>query len=500
MSAKEREHYREGDLGPGVSKKKITPLPTVKEPKHWEFSAHPHLAVRSGTHVDIRLGNPATGVAHSFVLPKRTELPGPGEMARVIPTFDHTIPYMNYWGDISTQYGKGKVVKGRRTTAEVYHADSTDQAGTKVRFNLYEGTQPEEYSIRKDQEGKWFIHNKTQTRENRPELPAEKLTFEEIDPDEVDPTDSTQAMMPKLNGAHGILDLQAGRAPRLFSYRVAKIAKTGLIEHTHKIPELLKTKVPKELDRTIARVEILGIDKDGKAIPLETLGGLLNSKVWDSRKKQAELGVKLQVYPHGLVQYHGKSMEGAPYSQQLDVLKKVEKSFGPAWLPELATTPEEKIDLLNRIRSKQHPLTDEGVVLVSPNDPVIPIKAKFAPDFDVYVRGVHPAVSGKTGKPYERAGAISYSWTPGGPIVGQVGGFKHDEATDMLKNPDKYVGRVARVKATKVFKDGDEAGALFQPRFNGWHLDKGEIEKAAMLYGFVDELEKISVMQLERFQ
>jgi len=57
----------------------------------------------------------------------------------------------------------------------------------------------------------------------------------------------------------------------------------------------------------------------------------------------------------------------------------------------------------------------------------------------------------------------------------------------MLVNPDKYIGRVAKVKARKVFHKDGEPGAMFQPRFSEWHLDKGDIEKSA----FFDELAKM---------
>lgn len=476
MSAAEKAQYREGELGPGVAGKKITPLPEVKKPAVWEFSAHPHHAERAGSHIDIRLGNPQSGIAHSLVLPRRTALPEPGQSALVVPTFDHRIPYMDYFGPISTRYGKGVVEKGRRTQAEVYHADPSDGPGTKLRFNLYEGSNPEEFAVRKDARGRWFIHNKTQTREGRPDIPTGKPELKEIDPNDIDPADTTQAMMPKLDGAHAIIDLQAGRAPRVFSYREAKVSPTGLIEHTHKIPELLKTKVPKDLDRTLVRAEIVGVDKDGNAVPAETTGGLLNSKVWESRRKQLEQKVQLQLFPHGVAQYLGKSMTDSPYREQLKILGKVVDTFAPAWLPDLAVTAAEKIDLLNKIKSKKHPLTSEGVVLVNPDTPGNLIKAKFAPDFDVYVREIHRAVS-KEGKPLDRAGAFGYSWSPEGPVVGTVGGFRHDEAKDMLENPDKYVGRVAKVKARKAFQGGE--GALFQPRFKEWHLDKGDIEKSS---------------------
>lgn len=480
VTAKERAFYREGELGPGVSDRAITLLPKIKAPQVWEFSAHPHYAERAKLHTDIRLGNPETGIAHSFVLPKRTELPEPGKSALVIPTYDHSIPYMDYTGRISTAYGKGKVVKGRRTQADVYHSTPDDKPGTKLRFNLYDGSNPEEFSIIQTGDRLWRIVNKTLTRERRPDLPAEKPKYKEVDVEKVDPGMPGQVMMPKLDGAHGIIDLQAGRAPRVFSYRTAKKAPTGLIEHTHKLTDLLKDKVPKSLDGTVLRGEILATNQKGKALPAETIGGMLNAKVWASRAKQEELGAKLHAFPFDVVKYKGKPMSDAPFSEKLKVLKEVEKEIGDLWLPELAATPKEKSKLLKKIEEGKHPLTREGVVLVEPEKPGAPTKAKFAPDFDVFVRGVHPAVSGETGKPHDRAGSVSYSWTEDGPIVGQVGGFSHELGKAMLKNPDKYVGRVAKVKATKVFgTERGQPGALFQPRFKGWHLEKGEIEKAA---------------------
>lgn len=402
-------------------------------------------------------------------------------MARVIPTYDHTLPYMNFYGPITTRYGRGVVEKGRRTTAEVYHADPDDESGTKLRFNLYEGPNPEEFSIRKDNRGSWFIHNKTQSRKLRPDLPDFKPSYKEISVDKIDPGNEQQALMPKLDGAHVILDLKAGRSPRVFSYREGKLAPTQLIEHTHKMPELLTKKVPKELHNTLLRAEALGIDEKGEAIPAERLSGLLNAKVWESRRKQSELGVTIKPFPFDVITHKGKPLENAPFSEKLKVLDEVGKALAGLDLPEIASTPEEKISLLNRVRLGKHPLTDEGYVLVDKDKASTPIKAKFNPDYDVYVRKIHAAISSKTGEPHERAGAFSYSWTPDGPIVGTVGGFKHEEAKDMLQNPDSYVGRVAKVTARKVFKDEEgDPKSMFQPRFKEWHLDKGDIEKGAM--------------------
>lgn len=487
ITAAESKYYREGELGPGVPERTVTSLPKVTSPKVWEFSAHPHFAEKAGPHTDIRLGNPETGIAHSFVLPRRTELPKPGESALVVPTYDHTIPYMNFTGRISTTYGKGKVVAGRRTQAEVHHSDPEDRAGTKLRFNLYDARNPEEFSIRKDDSGKWFLHNKTLTRLRRPDIPSGKESYKEVPVGKVDTSRADQVMMPKLDGAHTIIDLQAGRSPRVFSYRVGKLTPTGLIEHTHKLTDLMKDVVPKDLDKTVLRGETIAVNAKGKALPAETIGGLLNAKVWESRDKQKDLGATLHAFPFDVVRYKGKSMLNAPFGEKLKILQEVEKKIGDLWMPEMAVTPEDKTRLLKRIEKGKYPLTREGVVLVEPNVSGVPTKAKFAPDFDVFVRKIHPAVSGKTGEPHDRAGSFSYSWTEDGPIVGQVGGFSHGMAKDMLSNPDKYVGRVAKVKATKMFSGEQGPGALFQPRFKEWHLEKGEIEKLA----FLDELSSI---------
>ena len=575
-------------VAPGIPEMKISELPTVKKPEVWEFSAHPHAALRAGQHIDMRLGNPKTGIAHSFVLPK-SKVPKPGEMVQVIPTLDHTVPYMDFVGDLPPGYGQGRVTKGRRTKAEVYHADPSDEAGTKLRFNLYDEASPEEFSLRKDSKGKFFLHNKTQTRARRPDLPATKPAYREIQVEDVNWADLDQILMPKLDGAHALIDLKAGRSPRVYSYREAKRAPTGLIEHTHKMPGLLERKVPKSLDGTVLRAELVGVREpsgsigfpseehsslrsrlDGGqsvyttrvgserggyqkgtlldsplgpleveevrslaagahpfkseltapqrkelagreadlvklkraplAVPAQLTGGLLNSGVWKSRAAQEELGVRLKAFPFSVVRHKGRDMENAPFSEKLKVLREAERSLRDVEVPEIAEYPEDKANLIASIAGGSHPLTEEGVVAVDKTQPRY-TKAKFTPDFDVYVRKVHPAVSGKTGEPHNRAGAISYSWTPDGPIVGQLGGFKHTEAKDMLKNPDRYIGRAAKVKAMKVFTDKDGTpGTLFQPRFKEWHLDKGDIEKesAVMNESFLDELQHITKEALSR--
>ena len=461
----------EAEFAPGLPEKgKITPLPKVKKPETWEFSAHPHEAEHAGRHIDLRLGNPATGIAHSFVLPKG-ELPEPGKSRLLIPTSDHTVEYQDFTGPITAGYGKGRVTPGRRTKVDVYHAVPGDEPGTKVRFNLYDAAHPQEYAIVRDPKGKHLLVNKTLTRERRPDIPDFKPKYREQDINDAGVLDEHQVLMPKLDGAHTLVELQAGRSPRLFSYRVGKRTPTGLIEHTHKVPKLLETKVPKVLDRTILRSETIGVDDKGKWIPVERIGGLLNAKVWQSRKKQEDQGVRLKVFPFTVEQYRGKNVADLPYEEKRSILDRVLDALPDLGKVPVAETIAEKLDLLNAVKGGTHSLTSEGVVSVDPGRaPEQFTKAKIRPDYDVHVRRIIP-----NREHPERAGAVSYSWTPKGRIVGTLGGFRHDEARDMLENPKQYLGRVVKVEASKVFKKGDELGALYQPAFKEWHLDKGEV-------------------------
>jgi hypothetical protein len=138
----------------------------------------------------------------------------------------------------------------------------------------------------------------------------------------------------------------------------------------------------------------------------------------------------------------------------------------------MAETSRDKVDLLNRIRTGQEPITREGVVLW-PLEGGAPIKAKFRPEHDVYVRRIFPEMGQRKGL----AGGFEYSWTPRGKVVGRVGtGLNHDLKRDMLENPQKYIGRVARVRAESVYRDKQnpkKPGALRAPSFQDWHLDKG---------------------------
>lgn len=334
-----------------------------------------------------------------------------------------------------------------------------------VRFNLYTGRVPEQYLLKRMGQKRWLARNITPSRstqkwqnlvgEDRPgmkEIPLEQVNLETVQ----------QIMQPKIDGAHGIVVMEANKAPRVFSYRRAK-NETGLIEHTHKMPFFQTVRTPPELGGTVLRGEIFAADSEGKVLPSQQIGSLLNSKVWKSRAKQEEAGTRLGIRTFGIDRYRGKNVSDKPYTAQLEMLREIGeemKDFKPV---PTAITKGEKERMLRRILEDKEPLTREGVVLRDLDTGKI-LKAKQRPDFDVYIREVVP------GRHAGHVGAIRYSRTPKGRILGNVGsGFTHAQRESMLRNPQNYIGRAIKVKSQGQFP----SGALRAPVFQEWHLDKG---------------------------
>jgi hypothetical protein len=277
----------------------------------------------------------------------------------------------------------------------------------------------------------------------------------------VDPSTPGQFMQPKIDGAHAYVVLEGGRPPRVFSYRTAK-NKTGLIEHTHKFPDWWKS-TPGPLKTTVLRAEVFARDRKGKVAPSQVTGGLLNATVSHSRQKQQEQGLQLDLRTLKAVRFEGRDRSSEPFGLHERFLKAIARR-DPRMKPvPTARTKKEKTHLLSAIRSGRYPLTHEGVVLRDPSGTAA--KAKERPDFDVYVRGVVP------GKRKGEMGAIRYSMTPEGRILGTVGtGFSRMQRKTMLRHPSRFVGRVAKVMSQGPFP----SGALRAPVFTGeWHLDKG---------------------------
>lgn len=456
------------EFAPGIPKKETShPFPKVKAPRTFEFGLHKHFAERAGEHFDLRLGDTETGHAHSWAM---KYWPKPGEVRLAVQQPTHTIPYMDFKGELPEGYGKGRVELARREKTEVI-SSSPDH----VQFNLYTGKGAEEYLLRKTDEKKWLLHNITK---QRGVLPSSKPGYKTVDVGKLDIENPQTILQAKIDGAHVLYDFKApGSTMDVVSYRPTERA-TGVIEHTHKLPGFFEHKTPAALKETLLRGELYATDSKGKALAAARVGGILNAGVWKSREKQKEEG-ELKPAVFDVVKWKGKDVEDAPYSQKLEMLREAVRHAPWLHIPRTAETPKEKKKLIADVRGGKEPSTEEGVVEwhLEKN---LPRKSKFLREADAYVKDIFMEQGARKGL----AGGFSFSRTADGPVVGRVGtGFSHDLKRDMAQNPEKYKGLHARIAT----QPAPSHYAPRAPAFRSWHLDQDLPENIKMA-SFCEEL------------
>lgn len=430
---------------PGIpDKKRITPLPHFDKPQAWDYVIHEHHADRAGLHYDLRLVDPATGIAHSWAIRNLPESPGQKSLAVRQP--DHTREYTKFQGVLTDGYGKGTVKIYKSGVAEVLKSD-----GTHFRFNFYDGTRTTRYSLIATGGNNWLFFNHTSTEENKPYIPRSKPSYKSIAPEAVEYNNPNQVVAPKIDGAANIFDLRGRKGIDVYSYRPSKKSQE-LIDHTYRL-RANEVALPHDLKNTVLMGEVYARDPQGRALPPQDTTGALVSNVWKSRNKVPDFGVAL----YDVIRYKGTPYNDRPYRDKLPILQDIARQVPYLTTPPLAFTPEEKRRLLSQVSFKQHPLTEEGFVVYD-LDKSVPTKAKFKEDHDIYVRRILPG----EGQNANRMGRIEYSYTPNGPIIGNVGGgFSNELRQDMWDNPKKYIGRVMR-----VYSIGKTAnGALKVPQF-----------------------------------
>ena len=456
------------EFAPGIpSSKIIHPIPRVhhEKPEVWHISAQLHDAAVAGRHLDLRLIDP-NDIAHSWAIPA-AKLPAPGEKVLALRQPSHTKEYSARKGtfEIGEGYGKGTVQSSGLIPVEVVRS----QPGH-IRFNTYGGNKEgvQEYNLIETPKGT-LLHNITSTATSGVRgqggypIPNAKPDYKEMHVDAVRFDDPNEVHQAKIDGSHVTYALRGDRPIKIFSYRPTERA-SGVLEHTHKLLDYRELKAPPGLSGTVLRGELVGIDKStGKALPAETTGGLLNATVWNSRERQKELGAELSPFIFDVVRYKGKLMEQAPYAEKLKVLEEVQRKIPRLAIPPMARSSDEKVELFSKIQSGKHLLTSEGVVVWRLDNPR-PTKAKFRPDVDAEVVGVTPGQGKHTG----RIGALRVR-LPGRDAITNVGTGLSDALRDEIaKDPNKFIGFVAKIRTQQVFP----SGRLRAPSFSEWHLDK----------------------------
>lgn len=292
----------------------------------------------------------------------------------------------------------------------------------------------------------------------------EKRPYKALEIGKLDPSKEHEAWTAKIEGAHTIVDLKAGKLPRLFSHRISK--RTGNpIEYTPKLPHITEKS---RLTATL-RGETFAVDKDGRPVHGDVVTALLVSKTDRSHELQKELGIRTQTALIDVDKVNGKDVSHMPFTFKRKLMEQIVKANPNFILPDMATTTAQKKSLLKSILSKKHSQTMEGVVTHDLHAESKAFgKAKVIQDHDVYVRRIFTEEGTKPGRK-AMAGGIEYSWEPGGEPVGRIGtGFDHATKEDMLKNPQKYIGRAVKANALDLSKNK----VLVKPSFIGWHVEK----------------------------
>lgn len=425
-----------------------------------------HQAERAGLHEDIRFGNKDTGL---FSWAARKGLPAPGQKYLAVQQPLHSHGYGQFEGKIEKGYGAGTVEKADEGKALI-----TKIEPNKIHLTLAHKKYPERYVLfrtPKYGENKWLLMNTT------PTVPPTtgKLHFKTVEGPKVeellDKLAPQSSVQEKIDGAATLNELLKDKI-ELLSHRTSKVTQ-GPIFHSEKVfkkePEL---EIPKKYQGSLLRSELYGV-RDNKPIPVQELGGLLNSSLYKSLTDQKARNIKFKNMVFDVAQVGKKPVDinTTPYSERLNTARDIIGSIGGPdkslinklyHFPREAKTPEDALKMWRDVKTNKNPLTHEGVVI----HPELgrATKAKAFHESDVYLRGFFPGM----GKYQDRGvGGFVYSHEPTSDIVGEVGtGFDDPERIRMFTNPQDYIGQKVRVQHTGKLP----SGALFQPSYLGPHL------------------------------
>jgi len=235
-------------------------------------------------------------------------------------------------------------------------------------------------------------------------MASTKATYKKIDFQSLNPSNKNEIWSVKIDGAHSITDLEAGKTPRLFSHRVSK--RTGdPIEYTQKLPHI-KSKSP--FDAKI-RTEVFAVTKDGVAVHPDIVTAMLNSGTEKSLELQKRLGIKTKTAIIDVDEFNGESYRNKPYKEKLKVMKLISKKTPDFILPDMAKGTKKKKTLYEKMIAGAHPQSKEGLVVHDMNSPERPFtKAKIIDHHDVYVTDIFHEKNVKEGRK-PMAGGFTYS-------------------------------------------------------------------------------------------
>lgn len=234
-------------------------------------------------------------------------------------------------------------------------------------------------------------------------------------------------------------------------YGIRKDKQGNLIRYTDHIGGLRNMNIPKQLVGKTFRAQVSGTQND-RPIKPNTLSGLLNATLQHNIQDRKQKNINL--YLTALAMLGQKD----DYNKQFinDLVSKL-KSQKVKNLPEISTK-QELARHIKAMRQGIHPITQQGVVVQAPGKR--PMKAKLLKDYDVQIKDIFPAQV-TTSTP--RAGGFTYTLPGQDKELGRVGtGFTHETLVDMMNNPQKYKGKLARITAMFQYPSGAYRMPVFQ--------------------------------------
>ena len=400
-----------------------------------------HDAVRAGRHTDVRIGAPQLGL-FSWAAPK--DLPTGPQKRLLITQPLHTYDYKNFEGPITSKYGMGTVKKLQQSPIIILQ-----NTGDKIKFTRADKRNAPIYTMVKTQNNNWITS--VQTDQNVPPVikSYSKQHFKSISPEEAaDMLDRGAKAFPKIDGAAVLAHiLKNGIAV----YGVRRDKKGNLIRYTDHIGGLRSMNIPEQLVGKSFRGELSGT-RDNKPVEVNTLSGLLNSTLQHNIEDRKKKNINLYITALAMLGQKDDYDKG-PVN---DLVRRL-NSQKVRGLPQIATK-EELARQLALMRQGKHPLTQQGVVVQAPGKR--PMKAKLLKDYDVQIKDIFPAEV-TTSTP--RAGGFTYTLPGQDKELGRVGtGFNHETLVDMMNNPQKYKGKLARITAMSQYPSGAYRMPVFQ--------------------------------------
>jgi hypothetical protein len=417
----------------------------------WSFNIQKHKAKHAGTHFDLRLVDPSSGIAHSWAT--RNLPSSPGEKVLAVHQPDHTVDYSTWEGNIASGYGAGNVSLFSSDKVEV-----TKSTADHITFNVYKTNgDTEHYTLVHTGGDDWLFFNTTPSKKTRPEINITKPKFQSVSPKTIDVNNSAQILAPKVDGAMNAFLLRKGKPIEVYSYRPSKKGPSKLIEHSFRT-ELYKTKTPESMrGSTVLLGELFARDTtSGRVLSNRDTSSRLLSNVWRSRELQKTAPIDNIVFD--VVRYQGHDVSKKPYAEKLKILQAITREVPELKMPPLATNINDKQQLISEVSAGIHPLSQEGVVIYNLDKPV-PTKAKIFNDYDVRIRDIFPGEGKYKGR---GAGGFTYSHKGSNKVIGRVGsGFNDQMREQMFNDPRQFTGLVARV----ISQEKLPSGALRVPVF-----------------------------------